>query len=537
MSVKIKRERPDQRRHHRVSAPLYVTCNGQRLRAADWSLGGLRLEGFPVAVPDVGTEVALRLTLPFQGFDVSFDIKAEVVRNAPATGMFAVRYTEIGERERELMQHFIEELVRGSMVDVEDTIQRIDVPVTPASLKPDANPMQQLPVRRWPVKAIVMTVIYSLVGMVVLGYSALLVYSNFFRLEVQTAVISAPVESVPAQAEGRVKWTDVKPGDDVKAGSVILKLTDNQLERDIELADIAIRERKAQLLFWKRRQADEIEKVQGYSNVEIRTVQQNRIEIEGLMAQVRAAENQHWRLKELHKKGFTTDTLLEGAEKQAIALRKQLEIKQVELDSRLELAKVNAGRRYFNGSNMVGEMEQIEAQVKLAQNELQLQEQRHDALLTYRDRLAVRAPFDGTLVELPHVDNGAIKRGDTVAVIEQRQQRMVTAFLNQDEVLRIGVGDEARVYCPALGETLKARVVKVDRTTGFVQEELRAQNPGYRWRGPVDRSAKVMLDFEDPARVRDYDRYRSGMPVVVIFPQRSTNSVVAAIKQRFATSF
>ena len=93
MSVKIKRERPDQRRHHRVSAPLYVTCNGERLRAADWSLGGLRLEGFPAAVPDVGTEVALRLTLPFQGFDVSFDIKAEVVRNAPATGMFAVRYT------------------------------------------------------------------------------------------------------------------------------------------------------------------------------------------------------------------------------------------------------------------------------------------------------------------------------------------------------------------------------------------------------------------------------------------------------------
>ena len=104
------------------------------MRATDWSLGGLRIDGFPGELPVAGAELAFHLTLPFQGFDVSFDIKAEVVRTNPADKMFAVRYTEIGERERELMQHFIEELVRGSMSDVEDTIQRIDVPVTPARL-------------------------------------------------------------------------------------------------------------------------------------------------------------------------------------------------------------------------------------------------------------------------------------------------------------------------------------------------------------------------------------------------------------------
>ena len=38
MSVKVRRERPDQRRHHRVTAPLYVTLAGHTQRAADWSL-------------------------------------------------------------------------------------------------------------------------------------------------------------------------------------------------------------------------------------------------------------------------------------------------------------------------------------------------------------------------------------------------------------------------------------------------------------------------------------------------------------------
>ena len=67
-----------------------------------------------------------------------------------------------------------------------------------------------------------------------------------------------------------------------------------------------------------------------------------------------------------------------------------------------------------------------------------------------------------------------------------------------------------------------------------IEEQKRAQNPGYRWRGPVDRSAKVTIEFAEPQRVTDQDRYRSGLPIVVIFPQRSTNSLLASLRQRLA---
>ena len=207
MSVKVKRERADQRRHHRVTAPIFVTVDGHRLRATDWSLGGLKIDAFPGQLPELGSEVLLQLTLPFQGFDVSFDAKSECMRADAVTGMFAVRFTVLGERERELMSHFIEELIRGSMVNVEDTIQRIDVPVTPAALQPDVSPTSQLPVRRWPVKTVAMTAIYGILGLVVFGYTGLLGYINFYRMEVQTAVISAPVDTVAAQVDGRVGWT------------------------------------------------------------------------------------------------------------------------------------------------------------------------------------------------------------------------------------------------------------------------------------------------------------------------------------------
>ena len=536
MSVKVKRERADQRRHHRVTAPIFVEVGGHRMRAADWSLGGLRIEAFPDEVPAVGAEVQLQLTLPFQGFDVSFDAKLECVRHDPANGMFAGRFTALGERERELMQHFIEELIRGSMVNVEDTIQRIDVPVTPAALQPDASPVAQLPMRRWPVKTIVMTSIYGVLGLMVFGYTGLLGYTNFYRMEVQTAVISAPIDTVAASVDGRVGWTAVKPGDPVKTGEVILNVVDNQLEREIELADIAIREQKAKLLFAKQRHADELERIKGFAGVEMKNLEQTRLEIESLEAQTRAAQQQHGRLKFLHSKGFTTDTLLENAEKQFISLKKLLDGKRVELGARVDLASENIGKRFYNGTNLIGDIGQSEAQVRLIEHEVTLTQQKHAALLHHRDRLAVRAPFDGNILELPRVDKGSMRRGDIIAIIEQRRNRQVTAYLNQDEVLKIGLGDEATIFVPALAETLKGRITKIDRTSGFIHEQDQRQTPGYNWRGATDRSAKVTISFEDASRVTDADRYRSGLPVVVIFPQRSTNSLLTSIKQKFQMS-
>jgi len=537
MAVKIKRERPDQRRHHRVTAPLFVRVGGHQLRAADWSLGGLKVTGFPGDLPTAGVELPLALTLPFQGFDVSFEAKAEVVRTNAVEKMFAVRFTEIGERERELMQHFIEELVRGSMSDVEDTIQRIDVPVTPARLEPDAKKIpENMPVRRWPVKTLVMTAMYTIAGFIVFGYAGLLGYSNFYRMEIQTAVISAPIETVTAQADGQVLLTGLKPGDEVRAGEVVVNLVDNQLERDIELADIAVRERKAQLAFLKQKQTEELERLKGYAALEMKNVKQSKIELDGLQSQLSLAEQQHTRLKILYDKGYATESKLDEAEKQILDLKKQVDRQRVELASLADLADQNFGKRLYTGHNLEGQAVEVEAQVKLTEHEISLAEQRRESYEKQRARAAVVSPFDGTILSIPRIDKGSVRKGDTLAVIEQRKDRRVTAFLNQDEVLKVGLGDEALIYIPAVGETHKGRVTEIDRTSGFVKEQDQRQSPGYGWRGPSDRSAKITIDFSEPQKLSDYDRYRSGLPAIIVFEQRSTNSLLTAIKKKFSVA-
>ena len=53
-AMKLVRERPSQRLHHRVEAPLYVDINGVNQRVANWSLGGFRIDAFEGDLPPVG---------------------------------------------------------------------------------------------------------------------------------------------------------------------------------------------------------------------------------------------------------------------------------------------------------------------------------------------------------------------------------------------------------------------------------------------------------------------------------------------------
>ncbi len=166
--MKITREKPCQRRHHRLTAPLYVRVdNGPTLAAKDWSLGGLQLTNFAGEIPALYQEVNLTLDIPFQGFDIAFEVTGKVLRIISETRSICIEFTGLSERASDLMNHFVEDLVRGKMATVDDTICRIDVPVTPISTSPTANPTEVMPVNRLPLKTIIMTSTYLIVGVFV----------------------------------------------------------------------------------------------------------------------------------------------------------------------------------------------------------------------------------------------------------------------------------------------------------------------------------------------------------------------------------
>jgi multidrug resistance efflux pump len=535
MAVQVKRERPDQRRHHRVTAPLFVRLIGteHKLRAHDWSLGGVRVDGYPDALPELGSSVELQITLPFQGFDITFETEGRVVRLLPEARSYAVEFTNLGERESSLMAHFIDDLVRGMMSPAEDTIQRIDVPITPVSTEPDPDPKNVIKETKIPLRQVAWAGVYAMLGFIVFGYTALVLYSNLFRMEVQTAVVSAPIVEVRAQGDGNLPFVRVNAGDRVEAGETAVYFADYDLEKQIDIARLKIQEREAELNHLMQRRAGELEKMTEYAAVEISDIEKIKIDVEGLEAERQAAQEKLNRVAKLQKEGLATKAQVDEANKWLITARSRLESRKVELKEQIRLADAGIGRHYFNGREFVGDLAEIDASIKLARYQISLSHQAHEALLKHRERLAVRAPFTGRVMEIPYPENAAVRKGDVIAVFENDGQRRVNAFLTQDEVLKVALGDKASIYFPALNDSLRGKVIKIDRTSGFREEISRR----YSWRGAEDRSAEVVLEFIDEAGSDTAERVTAGMPVVVLFEAQSTNPILAAIWRRVASLF
>ena len=218
-------------------------------------------------------------------------------------------------------------------------------------------------------------------------------------------------------------------------------------------------------------------------------------------------------------------------------LKNDMEIRRIELTSRIELAAHNSGKRMYSGNattgqgDFVGKGAEVDAEVRLIEHEIQLAQQRYIAELGQRQRAALTAPFDGTVVDVKRANGSSVRRGDVIAIVEDRKRRQVTAWLKQDEVSRLGLGDEAVLFVPALRESLKGRIRQIDRTSSFVREQDAQGGTGYEWRGAKDRSAKVIIEFADPQAVSAFERYRAGLPVIAVFEQRSTNSILSGISQ------
>ena len=514
MALKISHELADMRRHLWVQAPLRVMVDGTEYRAAEWSLGGVAIDSGDVQLSAAGQPVAVQINLPFQGFNISFDAAGEIDSWNAETHRSIIGFRNLGQRESELLSHFIEQLVRGNMTTVNETIQRLDAPLAAAEFAaaaPGNVPAPSSPGRGWrPARTAGMTMAYGIAGIAALGYLGSLLYTNLFWLEAQTSTISAPVETLASLGDGVVTWTEFKPGDPVKAGDVVLRIADNTLEREIEQAEITVRDRENKLAFLARRFENEKKRLGALSGLSSLKNAQSSAEIEGLNAKLQAAT------RELKQLPSTAVGPLAQVRQRIVALKQGITIKELELSGRANLARESGGSIEFIGQTVVGDPDTLAAQIELAEADIAIASRRHQSYLNQRDRLALRAPFDGILRQLPHADSATVKKGDVAAVIERSAERGVTAYLRQDQLLRVQLGAEAIVHVPATRQTFRATVAEIDPVRSPQKDHGRYSNGHGAMPRSEDGMAAVRLTLSGPTRPVDTSIYRDGLPAVTM---------------------
>jgi multidrug resistance efflux pump len=346
-------------------------------------------------------------------------------------------------------------------------------------------------------------------------------------------VVDAPVQKVLARGDGELPFIRVKTGEKVKQGETVIYFADDDLEKQIDMARIAIESREAALESLVQRRGGELERMTEYAAIEVKSIEQLKVEIKALETEASSAAKRYARLEGLMRRGLTTRSRLEEAETWNNAAQGKLDAKRIELREQRRLADTNSGKFYYTGRELVGDMPQIDAEIAEARHQVALANQNHEALLKHRERLSIKAPFDGSVASLPAPENSSVKRGDVVAVFQKDSERWITAFLTQDEVMKVGLGDMASVYFPALERSVRVRVKAIDRTSGFKDEVSRR----YSWRGAEDRSAEVKLEFVVEADAEGVEAIQAGLPAVVLFESQSTNPILAAMWRKVSSLF
>ena len=286
--LEITREKACQRLHHRVATPLNLYNDGRGYTAVDWSLGGFRVSNWDRWNNELkaGDPLSWKFELPFQGFMIAFDVVARVVRIDSEKGQFACQFIDLDERQAELMKHFIEQLIRGAMTPLKDTILRIDSPVTPVSTEPNPSPLEQLPVSRIPTRMVLMSVVYITLGFGLLSLLMVTVYDNFLSLKVNTGATSTPVESIVSMVDGRITRVASIVDQQIVEGTTLLTIESPQLIKQIADSKSNIEQKKLELEAQRKRYTLAIETSGSVTSKESRLLE---IDIDLIEQEVRLA--------------------------------------------------------------------------------------------------------------------------------------------------------------------------------------------------------------------------------------------------------
>ena len=510
--MKISREKPSQRRHHRVNTPIDVTINEQLYNVSDWSLGGFKIEGWEDESLEPGDEFECHFSLPFQGFFVAFHVNLITIRSD--SGILAAKFISLDERQTELLEHFIEELVRGNMTSVGDTILRIDSPVTPVSTEPDPNPKGEVPIKRWPTKLIAMTTMYVCVGIILFSYIFFTLWSNFLSLEVETGVVTAPIEAVVSSTDGKIRKVSASINQMISQGSALIAIENPAIEENLERAKIKISRNK--LLLERLRQEREVAIEQmvdyhGYSKLKFEKLE---LHVETLRKQERMAHLQDNRIQELFYYGHASKRDVDVAAAEHASLKREVLSAVNDLNGQSRTMESLKNGRYYSGNKFEFDMNNLNVKIEQIKQNITMDTQELLALYEHKEDLNLYAPTNGRLVELLKHPGSATRRGETIAVFERDEQRKLEVFLTQEEVLSIRLNQMARVYFTSLDMAVDAIVTEIDRSYNSVD----SLDTSFTWHDNTKRNSKVTLNFVGLESNQDREKIKAGIPAVVNFP-------------------
>ncbi|MBU1040995.1 MAG: alginate lyase family protein [Proteobacteria bacterium] len=535
----VTRETPSQRLHYRLSVPIHVEVEGKLYKAADWSMGGFRLDGYQ-GILKKDEIFNPKLLIDFRGFNISFSQASKVVR-APrdGDGMLAVQFEDISEENLELLKYFSEGLLAGEMACFQDAIRRVDMPVTPVDmdLVEEAN---TVPAHR-STKRMLILLMYLLLGGGILTYIGITLYANFMRIEVEAGVVVAPTEPLVAPVSGIFERLIIPVDRSVKLGEPVIKLmgqgANNGGAGYNALIALNTARYRLETLLAQRNAEHAARGIYGKVGDSRLTSASDRVTAVG--QDLALAKNDLKRKRALESQGVISKSELESSQQLVEKLENDLALAKNDLRvAHVAISGLNRSGLFFSGDRIEGRGYGLNGEIEAARKSVaELESGLGNAGRGVGGgnggpndgenggELILRAPFDGHVVRVLKTPGNTVDRGDNLAVLERSDSRYLEVFLTQAESTQVRLGSVAKVFIPSLNIEREARVIQIDRSRGFINET----DSRYHWRTTVDRTAVATLFFVKDGRNVEVKDIETGTPCTVNFSRNPSNRLLASL--------
>lgn len=565
--MEIKKQNRDQRAHIRLTAPAVVIIDEYKYTATDWSVGGFKISEFNQKT-QVGDCLPVQFSLSFKGgINISINTLVEVkwlLSNKKEVGF---RFLNLTKVEKDLLQHAVSNLQTGEVMLLEELSKTSNSSSEAAAVNSNRDQGYKTIINCLNSKFL----LYGLGGLVIGGililYTISSLYKSLIRMEIQTAVLSKPIEPIISNNTGILSQIYVREGMKVKAGQPLFQLNDEKIARSIsqddvgnvnalirnkiesidelnqkiKLGQLELAEAKVSLQNTMALKQQEIDKLQPSKEISQSQLVAAKAKVNSLNIQYVSAKNNLNRFLELSQAGAVSQQRADSVKSEFAEVDGALQ--EAKADLKIAETAVNSlqNGNFYDGDSFISNLPRLTAEVKDMQQRIQLAAKKVTFLEQSREKqqaevknlakqkqqiigelnqglgsleqrpssIVYKSPVSGSVLKVAKSPGNKVNDSETIVLLQpELGQPIVEAYLTQDQVTKVSIGSKVTVLVPDLDKTYQAQVVNIDRTGGL-PDAVRGQ---YQLQGSEDKSAHVKLVVQGISP-EERSKLSAGMPV------------------------
>ena len=506
---------PRRRLHKRDLFPLQMEVDGHTYFVSQWTIKHFKLVDYTGDV-NLNESMVIKPIIKFRDFNIQFDATATPLHYDAKNQELVATFKNIPEEHQELLKYFSEALNTGDMVNIDNVLRRVDMPVTPASTEltpPINNESGKL-------KRNVYTGLYLAFGSVLLLFTIATLYNSFFRMEVKTAFVSAPITPVQSHGQGIIKDILVSQNDHVVAGQPLLTLDvsdTHRLPKQYKL-DAAIQQVKLYEAL--------IDDSKDKSNHLVRLAQ---TKLNTANASLQASKiSKNVKCNRLYASEIDRRNPKKRRAECQISRKKVIAAQSKVRSSKESLYAARKGYKNSLKGNKNSKKSLAILQAKLKQAQLKVK-----AIESTPESLSgidtIYSPISGKIIKIVELQNQYMKTGQLVAVIQQdNSEQYIEAHLTHEEAAKLKIGTKAIAYSPLLKRDYPVVLTQLNFTNDIIDGTNKSLFDAHI---PKNKTAKVTFKFTD----KSSETLTFALPVKLSVEKNS--SFANKVKEKIASFF